>query len=813
MVLPAADRPAPPAPAGSGHDALPAGTDPVDLLVRVRHLVAADGITYTPTGDAGRDVAGAEPQPWRLDPLPLVVPEARWTPLAAALEQRSRLLAAVVADLAGERTLLHRGLLPAELVLAHHGHLPGAHASDAPGRLLLHAVDLARTTDGEVLALSDRTQAPSGLGYALADRRVLARALPEHLADVGPRPLGGFQRALAVALREVAPAAVEHPLVVVLSPGSQSETAFDQASLAAALGVPLVQSADLVVRRGRLWLRSLGELEQVDVVLRRVDADYADPLDLRRGSHLGVTGLAEAVRRGGVRVVNGLGATVGENPALPAFLPALCRALLGEELTLASVPTWWCGEPAARSHVLARADELVVHDLAAGTAATPRTMTAAARADWARDVAARPWCWAGRLLVEPATAPALDDDGRVVQAWVGLRTFTLDTPGGPTAMPGALGRVLTPDPAGGLPRSGAAKDVWVRPAAAADLPAAPVLVRPGERGVAVADPGPRAPRRAAPVPVASARVLADLHWLGRYAERAEGLARGLLAVDDRGWAEHPAGRAVLTALAPDAGRAGLRARLVDPGVPGSVARSVAAAQGAARAVRDQLSGDTWAVLAGVDAALGGARARPATWRAGAEAVVSGLLALSGLVAENMVRDPGWLLLDVGRRLERAQQVTALLAGTLTTAGPDEAGVVETVLVATESVVTHRRRGRGRAGAGTALDLLLLDPTNPRGVTHQLAVAGERLRTLPHATGTSRPERLLEEAAATLRRTDPARLALVGPDGDRPRLAELLSELGTLLRETADAVEATHLRLPAPARPLEAGPSAAAGVPA
>ncbi|GAB2927337.1 circularly permuted type 2 ATP-grasp protein [Rhodococcus aerolatus] len=775
-----------------GADLRDAG-DPAELAARVRRLVAADGITYTPTGEAGRET-DPQPQPWKLDAVPLVVDEDEFAALAAGVEQRSRLLAAVVSDLAGPRTLLARGLLPPEVVLGHHGHLPGAHGTDGPGALLLHAVDLARTAAGGVLALTDRTQAPSGLGYALADRRVLARAVPEHVAETAPLPLTGFTRALAAALRAAAPPAVEDPLVVVLSPGSHSETAFDQAYLAASLGLPLVQSADLTVHRGALWMRSLGDDQRVDVLLRRVDADFADPLDLRRSSQLGVSGLTEVVRRGGVRVVNGLGALAGENPALPAFLPALCRALLDEDLVLPSVPTWWCGDPASRSHVLARADDLVVHDLADGRVLTPRTLDAAARTRWAEELAAAPWRWVGRELVDFAASPVLGSGGTVGSAGVGLRVFTVDTPAGPTALPGALGRVVVPDPAGGLPRSGAAKDVWVRAAHPVETSAGAVA--------------PATPRRPVAVALGSPRVLSDLHWLGRYAERAEGLARVLLAVHDGNWGAHPAARALLVALAPEADHPDVPATrlLADPATPGSVAASVAAAATAARGVREQLSGDTWAVLSVVDDALAAARRSrgPASWRAAAQATLTGLLALSGLVAENMVRDPGWYLLETGRRVERAQQVTALLAGSL---GPardrlTEDPLVETVLVATESVVTHRRRSRGRADAGAALELLLLDPGNPRGVAHQVAAAGAALRSLPEATGASRPELLVEQVLATLRRTEVAELDRVGDDGRRTRLAELLEDLHEQLRELGGAVVATHLRLPSPARQLE-----------
>ncbi|WP_367891504.1 circularly permuted type 2 ATP-grasp protein [Nocardioides sp. Arc9.136] len=292
--------------------------------------------------------------------MPLVLDAAQWTPLEVGLAQRAELLNALLQDLYGEQRLLAEGVLPAAAVLGHAGFVrPVARRSATdPRPLVLCGVDLGRDAAGEWRVLGDRAQAPSGLGHAMENRRAVSRVVPELYREAGPHRVEPYLWALRSALLQSADDDLADPRVVVLSPGTCSGSAYDQAFLASALGFPLVRGSDLVVRDGWVHLRASGRLERVDVVLRRVDAAWSDPLELRGDSRLGVAGLTEAVRRGRVRVVNGLGAGVLENPALLPHLPAACQALLGEPLRLASVPTWWCGDPDSLEHVLDRVGEL-----------------------------------------------------------------------------------------------------------------------------------------------------------------------------------------------------------------------------------------------------------------------------------------------------------------------------------------------------------------------------------------------------------------------------------------------------------------------
>ncbi len=790
------------------------------LTGRVDRLLEDDGVTYTPVGGlAGEpDAAPAPPERWRLDPLPLVVEDAEWARLEAGLIQRSTLLDAVLTDLYGRNKLIENGLLPPELIYQHPDYLRPAHGITIPGahQLFFHAADVCRAATGEFLALGDRTQAPSGAGYAMADRRVVSRVLPDLFRRSAPRGLGAFFHTMRSALASVAPNEAEDPRVVVLTPGTHSETAFDQAMLASLLGVPLVESADLTIRRGRLWMLSMGRFEPVDVVVRRVDAYWSDPLDLKPASRLGVVGLAEACRRGTVTVVNTLGSGVLESPGLAPFLPRLARAVLGETLKMASVPTFWCGDDTERSHVLSHLDQMVVRPTGRGKSVFPSMMSAADKDHWRLRLEAEPTRWVGQQVAPFSEAP-MAASGGLVAGQVSMRLFTVAHGSGYVAMPGSLGRVQDAElTSAGRGRSSVAKDVWVR-SGRTDTP-------DRREGRVWLYEGPLVqPDR--PDSTSSPRVLEDMFWLGRYAERTEDLTRLLIVarerVDDfRFRPEHLGAGCVpvlLDAISEVSGTRGffrgadplprIRELMLDTTEVGTVAQSLDGLRESARSVRDQLSGDTWMVLGATDRAVAELSDNPGdsgmTLASTQAAVLSGMLALSGLSSENMVRDPGWYFMDIGRRMERAQQVTALLRATLTRSNSSavDSLVVESVLAASESGVTYRRRYRARIQVATMLELLMLDAGNPRSLAYQVAQARADLRALPDSSGTSRPQRRLEDVEGTLRRARPEDLDRVDSGGGRPELLALLDGLHESLRGIADAIAAQHFWHPSPMQSL------------
>lgn len=799
----------------------------------VRSLVDNDGITYIQVDRRGSVVGQsatnghepAEPGPWHLDALPLVISADEWKTLESGLLQRSRLLDAVLTDLYGPQVSITSGMLPAQLLFAHPGYVRAARGIEVPGRhqLFLHGCDVSRVADGSFRVNADWTQAPSGAGYALADRRVVAHAVADLYERIAPRPASPWAQALRLALIDAAPESAEEPMVVVLSPGIHSETAFDQAYLASVLGFPLVESADLVVRDGKLWMRSMGTLKRVDVVLRRVDAHFVDPLDLRADSRLGVAGLVEALRRGTVAVVNTLGSGILESPGLQRFLPQLSQRLLGESPMLDTAPMYWGGIGTERSHILAHLSSLLIRPVTGGRAIIGPALSTEQRQQLTACIEAAPWQWVGQELPQFSSAPSVFGPAGLSATNVGMRLFTVAQRGGYAPMIGGLGYVLASGDAAYTLNTVAAKDVWVRAPERLSVEWVPPVELPAMTP---------SPTRA----VSSPRVLADMFWAGRYAERAEHMAR-LLTVTRERYHEFHYRRdmdgsecvpVLLSALGhstgTDTGADGDYAEMVataqstlwsltaDRHRPGSLAQSVERLGLVTRSVRDQMSNDTWMVLAALERALLHSRPssagrpvnEPPDSQAEAEAflisttnlTLAGMLALSGVAAESMIRDVGWTMMDIGKRIERGLNLTSLLSATLTAVrSPDaEQTITESTLVVCESSVVYRRRMLGKVSVSAIADLVLFDADNPRSLAYQLERLRADLKALPGSSGSSRPERMVDEIGTRLRRFDPLDLDQI-VDGRRAELAGLLDGMHRDIRELSNVITATHLSLP------------------
>ena len=814
-------------------------------------LLEDDGVTYHPLPPRGPGPT-AQPAPgrpgvlgsrWRLDPLPTVVAAEEWAGIERGVAQRARLLEAVLTDLYGARRLLTSGLLPHELMWQHGAYRRaawGTHPADRP-RIVVSATDLGRDAAGRWVAVADRTQAPSGLGYAMENRRVVARLLPDAYRRAELRRLTSFFNQLRDALADQAADGVEDPRVVVLTPGRWSETAFDQAHVASLLGFPLVTGGDLVMRDGRVWTRELGDRRPVDVVLRRVDDDWCDPLELRPDSELGVPGLLEAARRGSLVTANALGAGLVESPALAAFLPALCEALLDEKLRLPSAPAWWCGDTLGLAYVSEHLDRLVLRpvDPARGRGVYGPGLTTAQRDRWRQRLARETSAWVGQEVLPLSTTPTVVGAGLDARPLT-MRTFAVARQGSYAVLPGALGRIV---PDGVNPTSGRrdglvlSKDVWV--------------LKPGGSDVLPAAPEPElVPARLSVVPVVP-WALENLFWLGRYTERAEATTRHVLVLrallDEFPVARLDPARGAVDVLARAlthttgtypglADRAELQDAVVDDELialfldgdrSGSVAQSLDGAAGAAGSVRDQLSLDVFTVLGGIERARAGLAEVGDTSTAGtgvrdigsrlreaAVQVLSGTLALAGITAENMVRDVGWQLLDAGRGLERALQATDLVRWVAGDVNPPavERHLVDAVLTAGESVVTHRRRYAGHNDVESMLQLMLLDADNPRSVAFQVARVRSVVSSLPGADTREVQDLLatLEDAGADLAARSARSLATSYPrltDTDelftehRDELVALSERVRTRLRLVADGLATAYFAPPLAPRRL------------
>jgi uncharacterized circularly permuted ATP-grasp superfamily protein/uncharacterized alpha-E superfamily protein len=780
-------------------------------------MVRDNGVTYNLNGDNQ-----GMSRPWELDLLPLLIRSEEWAELERGLMQRADLFNLILLDLYGPRDLISRGLLPAEMIDGYADYLLPCHGIEVAGRrpLVHYAADLTRTPDGRWRVIGDRTQAPLGAGYALENRVVLSRVLPSLFRDSHVHRLAGFFRSMRRTLTGLAPGRNRHTRVVVLTPGPENEAYFEHAYLANYLGYTLVQGGDLSVRDGALWLRTLGRLERIDAVLRRVDDVWCDPLELREDSLLGVPGLVQSVRAGNLVVANALGSGVLEHPGLMAFLPALCQHLLGEELLLPDIHTWWCGNPKAMAHVLANLDALVVKQ--AGKPPGHRCLFPAAMEPPARDALIRaiksnPQRYVAQECVKPSTAPALIGQHLEPRPSV-LRTFLVVEEDGYAVMPGGLGRValsadgpLITSKVGGL-----GKDAWV------------LASEPERQETLLVSRESQTPAVTQESEVSS-RVADNLFWIGRYAERAEGLVRLLRITifklaeradfgDSKG--QSCCLRSLLQALTnqsqafPGFIGEGAEARLRNP-VPemlslisdptrlGGLPQTLQALGHAAYSVRERLSVDTWRIVSDIEARLRALTDHPPTQLSLAldelDPLVTSLVAFSGLTQENMTHNEGWHFLEAGRRLERGSSLAALLRSTLTpvVAEQDETTLIEAVLGVTDSLITYRRRYRTGTRVGALLDLVFQDEGNPRALAYQLAKLEQLFSEMPRgdlAVGRTPAERLVMRSLTEVRLAEIDALAQPDPKGRR-RLAldAMLKSLDDQLAAVSDALTAQYFR--------------------
>lgn len=791
-----------------GNEALAARVDALGVnglrarRATVRRAIEDDGITYG--GAPGSKRAGR----WSLDPLPTILSGSEWQRLETGLAERAQLLDEILTDLYTDQRLISTGVIPAEAILGHRGFIHQAIGTRVPGpnQLILPSIDLGRDSDGEWTVIGDRSQAPSGAGYAMADRRIIARAMPALYRDTPIARLRGFFDDMRFALMDVSPHHDRSPRVVLLSPGPDSETAFDQAFLSALLGFPLVQSEDLSTRDGRIWMRTTtGDYERVDVILRRVDAGWADPLELRSGSRLGVPGLIEANRRGHVAVANPVGAGILENPALLAYLPQLSRAILGTSPRLSAARTWWCGDAQHRREALPQLDKLVIKAISRDTGFVTRfgwELSQDELADQRARIEAQPWAWALQDPVSLSTVPVVTNDGLMPRRLV-LRAFGVARDGNYRFMPGGLGRLSTDSSSRMVSNAlgGQAKDIWVL---AADETAGPELFTPIGNATA------QLPGLAAAEVAVAPRVADDLFWLGRYAERAEAATRMSIVADDlladtmgrTGSLGAAATRVFLDALsAVTTVRASdsqegvshdqelLRTVLVGPGT-GTISYAVRHLIRSSLAVRELLSSDTWLIVSRLSRVIEpdeGSEEQPL--QPVLAQVLESLIAVAGLGAESMVRDQVWAYLEAGRRIERAQHTVTMLSHTLAEERSPviEGQVIEAVLRATDSVITHRRRlSAGHSDGGPvpgALALLLSDRSNPRSVRYQL---DQMVAAMSHA-----PNRDLDERIAAVTTTIATMDLEELTRGKRAALRTTLGELGTELHELAAEIERVH----------------------
>ncbi len=774
---------------------------------QARKLIQENGVTYNVYGDPE-----AQERPWELDPLPLVLSAGEWSWLEDALIQRATLFEQLLADLYGERTLLDGNGLPPETVFANERFLRPCVGLPAwkNGRCLpFYAADVVRSPDGRWWVVSDRTQAPSGMGYALENRIVLGRMLPEVARECRLVRVAGFFEQLRESLAAAAPHATPQPHVVLLTPGPRNETYFEHAYLARYLGITLAEGEDLTVRDDRVYLKTLDGLRQVDVIWRRVDESFIDPLELRSESQLGVSGLLQAMRAGNVTVLNPPGSGLVEAPALMAFLPGLCRRLLGEPLKIPSVATWWCGQAKPRRHALAELDRLVVkHAFHKGAPVLfGRGIEAGSRAELAAAIEADPKAYVAQEEIPYSTAPVWENHGfhprRVV-----MRVFLVAAEdGGFVAMPGGLTRVegdAQKRPGISMQQGSGSKDSWVlsdrehEPQVPSIRSRYPITIR----------------RSAAQYP---SRVADNLFWSGRYAERSEFATRMLRSVIARlssetgfgalnevapvwdllvefGHLLAPASRSEPAARGLEPLEENLRRAVFDQTQSGSLAELNQRLHRLGQVSRDSLSMDTWRIVRRLGECLkGGPPPRLAGLMPTLDLLVNLHAALSGLSQENTTRTPAWAFLELGRRLERALYAVDLALRLLESPEAVRRSSLDALLEVFDSGITYRQRYFFEPRLLPVLDTLLFDPTNPRSLAFQVENLDRHLAALPFEAREpySTPSRaVIVQALAKLRTFD---LGAKDPESERRICGEVLLLLRNLEPELSGVSEDLSLQ--------------------
>ena len=762
-------------------------------LEMVQRQVRENGVTYNVYTDA----KGIQ-RPWDLNFLPFILPQNEWAEIEAGVIQRATLLNKILVDLYGEQSILKEGLLPPTLVHGHGGFLRPCHGKKHLDDIALHfyAIDLARAPSGRWWVVADRTQAPSGAGYALENRSVMARTFPDLLRDLNVRHLTDFfttmldsltQWGRRCAAQSGAPLrASEPPLIVLLTPGPFNETYFEQAYLARHLGVPLVEGNDLTVRNGIVWFKSLAGLQRVPVIMRRVDDDFCDPLELRADSALGVAGLTQAARLNNVVIANSLGSSLLESGALLGFLPKLCERLLNQQLAIPSVATWWCGETAALNSAIDKLDQLVIKPSFPQLRLHPvfgQDLKGPEREQLIQAIRSNPHNYVAQEMVKLSQAPVwhAGQQPRLSACSIGLRVYACATPKGYVVMPGGLTRAATGTDTRiiTMQRGGGSKDTWVQVKDHHDTPGLN-LTRTITSDELIRDDTHL-----------SSRMAENLFWFGRHADRCDNTTRLLrvslnflsnVAPTDRG-SEWKAIKAICawydlidnpdradnadsesrsqsqsqsTDMAPGQMQSqvpgmaipenhldalvepALLNAVVLPDVPG-VAQQLQQLHQVANQLSERLSVDNWRVLNQMipNSDETAQKLNKSDALAILDLVTTELMTLTGFTLDGMTRDLGWNFLSLGRRLERLQFQSIALQRALKM---DANGNLNWLLELSDSIITYRTRYRSKPEWMPCLDLLLLDESNPRSILFQINGIRKSLRKISKAYGSCGEEK-------------------------------------------------------------------------
>lgn len=759
-----------------------------------------NGVTYNVYGDPN-----GHNRPWHVDPIPFILDRGDWAHIEKGLKQRANVLNMLLEDIYGPRNIIKNGILPLEVIFNHSGFLrqcdririPGAH------QLVMYASDIARGPDGRMWVLNDRAQAPSGSGYAIENRSVMNRMLPELQQNLEVRKLSGFYHSMQSSMIDILPKPKDNPRIVLLTPGPGNETYFEHAYLAAYLGYTLAQGDDLIVRDGFVWLKSIHGLEKVDVIIRRIDDAYCDPLELKEDSQLGVAGLLEAMRRGNVTVVNPPGSSILENNAIFAFLPAVCKYFLGEDLLLPTTATWWCGQPKELNYVLANINKLLIKKVdrqARFKSVYGKQLSSTEIQNLVLAIKAEPHLFVGQEEVGFSTTPALINN-KLEPRFAATRYYVLADKNEYHVMPGGLtrsspekGTFTISNQYGGI-----AKDTWIIGEATVYNK---VNLQPSNVFQTINHIDRVLPSRSAE----------NLYWVGRYCERILNTARliGIVIknIQENQKLDSPSKNGELNVLL----RALTHLTISYPGFvgdetgemekkpqseiyalvgnlnkSGSIAHNLEYLLRAIQNVRDRWSLEVWRIVDLIDES---AKKISDTENFNNRSVLhlldqlsDRLTAFCGLIGETMPRSSGWLLLETGKRIERATSLISTMRSMLGFKSENhvESELLESMLVTFHNLINYRSLYKSSLQLEPVLDLLIFDANNPHSLVFQIDMIRGYLSKLPK-NGSSRlnqAELLALEGYTRILLSSPSVLS-EDEEGYRRGLDVLMAELSDII---------------------------------
>lgn len=791
-----------------------------ELKVRQREIdwnISENGITY----NVYNDPKGLN-RPWNLNIVPLVMHKSEWDDIEKGLQQRAILLDLVVKDIYGDRELIKKGIIPPEVVFAHRGFLRQCDAIslNTEKYLSIYAADLSRGPDGQMWVVNDRVQTPSGKGYSLENRTIANRVLPNIYKDINVAPLDQFFNEFDQLLVNAAPKKKTDPTIVVLTPGPHNETYFEHAYLASYYGYPLVRGSDLVVRNGKLWLKSLKELKQVDVVYRRVDDIFVDPLELREDSYLGIAGLLDVVRRKNVSILNPVGIGVIENSGLIPFMPAIAKHFLNEKLLLPQIATWWCGQEKELDHVLKNISKLVIKRIDRSNRESivfAEFLNEEELQEIKDRITRRPHLYVAQEKIKFSTVPNFSN-GKLEPRNMVCRAFAIanDTDGY-NIMSGGLVRVssTTNSLRVSNQKGGTSKDLCIIDE---NVKIQNKLKFHNHTIKAVSGLNN--------LPSLTAE---NLYWAGRYIGRALVTSRHLRMVlkqmsnNDRN--TNPYDNDKLRILLQSVTqltntfpgfvgaekeekvsdvRKELIAVVLDKNKTGSLAHTLSMFSNSYYSIRNLWSTDMWRVFDSIHK----------LWNPIVEEdfekvnykriiktldqLITRLIAFMGLIEESILVDQGLLLYFIGLNLERIILNTTIFQSMLTVVSEDNVQyeILESILNSHESLNIYRYSYRSYINIESVLSLILLDAKYARSLTYLVHRLKKDIEHLPHSKQKSRMqdyEKPIFEAFSKLKLAEVNDLAKTGENElfVRENLRKLLIELHDLLYETTKSISDTY----------------------